>query len=178
MKKLGKRIVIIGCSGSGKSTLATRLGELTGIPVIYLDSEFWNAGWVETPQDEWRAKVPALLKGDEWIADGHYNRTLDIRLKKADTVIVLDFNRFVCLYSAVKRLLQNLGRTRPDMAEGCPEKIDWEFVCWIWSFNRKERPVMMEKLAGFGGNIIILKNRRQVNEFIRKNADKESSLHD
>lgn len=166
MPDLGKRILIIGCSGSGKSTLAARLGEITGMPVIYLDSEFWNAGWIEMPQDEWRAKVPQLLKGDAWVADGHYNGTLDIRLKRANTVIVLDFNKFVCLYGAIKRFLQNHGRTRPDMAEGCPEKIDWEFVCWIWNFNRKERPVMMKKLANFGGNVIILKTRKQVNEFL------------
>lgn len=166
MPDFGKRILIIGCSGSGKSTLAARLGGLTGIPVIYLDSEFWNAGWIETPQDEWRAKVPQLLNGDAWVADGHYNGTLDIRLKRANTVIILDFNRFVCLYGAIKRFLQNYSRTRPDMAEGCPEKIDWEFVCWIWNFNRKERPVMMKKLANFGGNVIILKTRKQVNEFL------------
>ena len=47
---LGKRIIILGSAGSGKSTLATKLGEITGIPVIHLDRLFWNPGWVETPR--------------------------------------------------------------------------------------------------------------------------------
>jgi len=42
-----KRVCVVGCGGSGKSTLAQKLGIITGLPVLYLDVYFWQAGWVE-----------------------------------------------------------------------------------------------------------------------------------
>jgi len=165
--ELGKRIMIIGSGGSGKSTLARRLGDILAIPVIHLDKAFWNAGWIETPKEEWAEKQRDLLAGSEWIADGNYGGTLEIRLEKADAVIFLDFSRFVCVYGAVKRWLANIGKTRPDMAEGCPESIDFAFLKWIWQFPKKSRPNVLEKIARHQNvKLITIKSRKRLKQFL------------
>lgn len=162
-----KRILIIGCPGSGKSTLALRLGVKLKLPVVHLDKEFWNAGWVETPRDKWRERVPELVTGEKWIVEGNYAGTLDLRLKHAETVIFLDFNRIFCLYSVILRVLKDKGRTRPDMADNCPEKVDLEFLFYIWNFNRDVRPKMLEQLKDFE-NLVTIRNRRQVNNLLEE----------
>jgi adenylate kinase family enzyme len=144
------------------------LGGLLALPVIHLDKEFWNAGWVQTPKDEWYSKQNELFTGGEWIADGNYDGSMDIRLSKADTVIFLDYNRLVCMCGVVKRFLKNIGRTRPDMAEGCREKIDYEFAKWIWRFPYDSRPKILEKLSKYDNfKLIVIKNRRELKNFIK-----------
>lgn len=39
-----QRIAIIGCCGAGKSTLAKRLGAILSIPVMQMDSFYWQPG--------------------------------------------------------------------------------------------------------------------------------------
>ena len=37
-----KRIMIIGGAGSGKSSLARALGDITGLPVVHIDTLYWQ----------------------------------------------------------------------------------------------------------------------------------------
>ena len=80
-------------------------------------------------REEFDARLSEELEKPQWIIDGNYNRTMPQRLEKCDTVIYLDFNRFVCLWGAVKRVIRGYGKTRPDMGGNCPERFDWEFIC-------------------------------------------------
>jgi len=167
LQKLGNRVMIIGCGGGGKSTLARKLGESTGLPVIHLDKEFWNSGWVETPKAIWYEKQRALAAQERWIIDGNYRGSMEYRLERADTVIFLDFKRTVCLFGVIKRQLTHIGQTRPDMPAGCPEKIDREFIQWIWRFRRETRPGVMAKLEAFPTvRVITLENRQEVRTFL------------
>lgn len=162
-----KRVLIIGCSGSGKSTLAIQLGELLNLPVIHLDAHYWNAGWIETPWFEWDMKVIELIKGDSWIIDGNYARTLPLRIERADTVIFLDFPRYLCLYRIYKRIAQSYGRTRPDMAEGCREQFDREFTMWVWRFRRDIRPKIIDILEQFPDvSKVILRSPQDVRKYL------------
>ena len=162
-----ERIMIIGCGGSGKSTLARQLGEKTGLPVVHLDKLFWHPGWVESSKEEIDAKIMQIISEPRWILDGNYNRTLPKRLEKCDTVIYLDFSRFACLMGVAKRVLTTYGTVRPDMAEGCPERFDWEFLQWVWNFNKNKRKKYYDLLsAQTGKEIYILKNRREVKRFL------------
>lgn len=87
---LGRRIVVTGLAGSGKSTLALALRARTGLPLIHLDLEFWQPRWTPPSETAWRDRQRVVLAGDEWIAEGNYHDTLDLRVGRADTVIVLD----------------------------------------------------------------------------------------
>lgn len=163
-----ERILIIGCGGAGKSTLARQLGEKLNLPVVHLDSIFWLPGWVEMERDAFDARVLQELEKPQWIMDGNYNRTLPRRVAHCDTIIYLDFSRFACLYGIFKRLLTNIGKTRPDMGAGCKEKVDWAFVKWVWNFNKNKRQRYYKMLnEATHTETIVLKNRRMVNRFLK-----------
>jgi adenylate kinase family enzyme len=168
-----RRVIIIGSGGAGKSTLAVRLGEATGIEVVHLDKLHWKPNWTSPPKDEWRQTVAEALKKDEWIIDGNFGGTMEMRLTACDTVIYLDFPRGVCLYRAVKRALIYYNKTRPDMGEGCREKLDLEFLSWVWNFPKTTKPVIEERLNRLGREktIIRLRSPREVADFLN-NFDK------
>jgi adenylate kinase family enzyme len=142
-----RRVLVIGSGGAGKSTLAVRIGERTGLPVIHLDAEHWRPGWQPTPPDVWHRRVEALAAGPAWVMDGNYGGTLDVRLAACDTVVFLDLPRVVCLWRVIGRTLRHLGRTRPDMAPGCRERLDWDFVRWVWAYPSRRRPAVLQRLA-------------------------------
>ena len=163
-----KRIAIVGSGGAGKSTLAQQIGAVLGIAPVHLDALFWRPGWVETPREEWHATVRELVSGDTWILDGNYGGTLDIRLAAADTVIFLDLSRSVCLWRAVKRQFRFRGRTRPDMAPGCPERLDREFLTWIWKYPTHSRPRVLQAVEqhAAGKHVIRLRSRAELARFL------------
>ena len=161
------RILIIGCGGSGMSTLAQQLGQKLRLPVVHLDQLFWTPGWVSISKDEFDRVHVAALAEERWIMDGNFDRTIPKRLQRCDTVIYLDFSRFACLMGVLKRVLTTSGKVRPDMGEGCPERIDLDFLKWVWNFNKnkRERNYRLLKEAE-GVRVIILKNRRMVKKFL------------
>ncbi|MHB9144319.1 MAG: DNA topology modulation protein [Symbiobacteriia bacterium] len=163
-----QRIAIIGSGGAGKSTLARQLGDILGIEIVHLDRLFWHPGWVETPRDQWLAVQEEEVRRERWIIDGNYLGTMDVRLASADTVIFLDLPRILCVFRAFKRAVGHWGRSRPDMGEGCPEKVDWEFLRWIWGFPAKTRPEIL-RLAGLpdGVQVTQLRSSRAVDRFLR-----------
>jgi len=163
-----ERIAIVGPGGAGKSTLARRLGARLGLPVIHLDAEHWHPGWVETPADAWEVRVRELVSRDRWIIDGNYGGTMELRFAAADTIVFLDFPRLLCLWRVLKRQIRYLGRSRPDMTEGCPERISPEFVRWIWEYPRTRRPGVLERMrtAGAHARHLILRSPREVEAFV------------
>lgn len=163
-----ERILIIGCGGSGKSTLARALGEKTGLPVVHLDKLFWKPGWIESTREEIDQKIQAEMAKPCWIMDGNYNRTMSERLRHCDTVIYLDFSRMACILGVIKRVLTTYGRVRPDMGDGCPERFDWEFLKWVWNYNRDKRDQNYRRLKETDkAEIIVLKNRTAVKKFLK-----------
>ncbi|MDU7966860.1 MAG: DNA topology modulation protein FlaR, partial [Paeniclostridium sordellii] len=126
------KIAIIGYSGSGKSTLAKQLSTYYKIPVLFLDKVKFLPNWVDHGLDESRLMVQDFMKNDSWVIDGNYRDFLQRqRLEEATKIIFLDFPRYSCLYRAFKRYCKYKNKTREDMANGCFEKMDFEFVNWI-----------------------------------------------
>lgn len=167
-----RRIAVVGSAGAGKSTLARVLGERLHIEVIHLDRLYWQPGWVPTERQEWAEIQRKLVSRPTWIIDGNYGSTMDLRLDAADTVIFLDLPRSLCLWRAIQRAVRNWGKTRPDMGEGCPEKIDWPFLVWIWRFPQRSRPALLDRLALCAKTkaVIHLRSPRQVAAFLKKLA--------
>jgi len=163
-----RRILVIGNSGGGKSTLARNLGEKLGLPVIHLDVLFWKPGWVERDRDEYRASVVEALAAPEWICDGNFTSTFGMRMALSDTIIWIDRSRFLCLFRAIKRAITYAGGGRPDMTEGCDEKIDFEFYRFILTYDRKVRPKLVQALAEHGehARLVRLTSDREVAAFL------------
>jgi adenylate kinase family enzyme len=163
-----KRVLVIGSGGSGKSTLARRLADRTGLPLVHLDALYWRAGWQETPKQEWAQTVEQIIQQNAWVMDGNYGGTLERRLEAADTVIFLDLSRWICLGRVVKRRIQFHGRSRPDMAEGCSEQLNWEFLRWIWSYPKEKRPRLLKKLEDVARekDVVILRSPEEVEQFL------------
>lgn len=163
-----KRVLILGNGGSGKSTLGRRIAEVQGIPAVHLDRLFWRPGWKQPPDAEFRAVVEAAVAEPAWVMDGNYSRTFDLRLPAADTIIFLDLPRYICFARVIRRFLDNRGGTRPDMAPGCPEQIDLEFVKWIWGYPKRTRPVVLAAVEKYRETkrIVILKSPSQVRRFL------------
>ncbi|TJY43851.1 DNA topology modulation protein [Cohnella pontilimi] len=168
------RILVIGSAGSGKSTLSQELNKATNLPIIHLDRYYWKPSWVPTPNEEWDHFVEEAAKQERWIIDGNYSRTIDLRLKRADTVIFLDMPRILCIYRIIKRRIKYHGKTRPDLNEECPEKLDWAFFVWVWNYKKRSRPKIIKALETVKDQkqVIILSTRKQVNEFIDRMKSK------
>lgn len=167
-----QRILVIGSGGAGKSTFSKRLGEKLHLPVVHLDSHYWKAGWVQPTQEEFAKTVEALLTDQAWIIDGNYSGTLNLRLAACDTVVFLDMPRFLCLWRIIFRSLCFHGRTRPDMAEGCPEQMTWEFIRYVWNYPSSRRPKILQCLATLNNEkeVIRLTSSSQVELFFDKLA--------
>ena len=163
-----KRILVIGSGGAGKSTFSRRLGTLLDIEVVHLDVLYWHPGWVETPKPVWKNTVEELVKRDSWIMDGNYSGTLDTRLEACDTVIFLDLSRAVCIRRVLKRLISYRGSGRPDMAEGCREKFNPQFLAWVWGYPERTRPKVLKLLAenSQSKRVIRLQTQDEVERFL------------
>lgn len=161
------RILIIGCSGSGKSTLARRLAGKLALPLIHLDRLFWQEGWQMRERAQFLALLQEALEGERWIIDGIYASSLAQRLRYCDTVLFLDYPRLVCLFAALWRVLTSYGKNRPDMADGCPEHFDWEFLQYIWRFKKKTRPAVYTMLGEQPDiDIHIFRRRRDLRKWL------------
>lgn len=162
------KVAVIGCGGAGKSTFSRVLSKVLNIQVYHLDKLNWKPGWVPTPKDEWDDIIQNLVDKEKWIIDGNYGRTLDIRLNSTDTIVFLNMPTYLCIYRIVKRRFMYHGKSRPDMDEGCPEKLDINYVKWVWGYNRNQKPRILHKLKTLSSkkNVIILSNSSEVDKFI------------
>lgn len=163
-----RRILIVGCGGAGKSTLARQLGQKTGLPVVHLDRLWWLPGWVERDRAEFDALLAAEMNRPGWIIDGNYSRTFAWRLQRADLCLYLDFDVQTCLQGTRDRWQEYKGRTRPDMTDGCPERMDEEFEGWIRAFNTNTRPAMLYTMQQSGVPYKIFTTRAALQAWLDK----------
>ena len=164
------RIAVIGYSGSGKSTLAARLGDIYSIPILHLDQVQFSPGWVERGREEALSMVEEfMLNNHSWVIDGDYSKFLqDERLAQADRIIFLNLPRRVCFFKAFGRYLEHRGRTRADMADGCPEKFDLEFAKWLLLDGRsgKIRAHYRKILAAYPQKTLVFKSMAQTDAWL------------
>jgi len=163
-----RNVLVFGSSGAGKSTFARQLGDRLGIETIHLDAAFWKPGWVESSDDEFREKVAALAARDKWVMDGNYSRTLDLRLPKTDTIIYLDVPRHICVWRVAKRVARTYGRSRVDLGEDCPEKLDLAFFKWVWDYPKERKPKTLAILDEQPAEkqVIVLRKSSEIKAFL------------
>ena len=165
------KIAIIGYSGSGKSTLARKLGAYYHIPVLHLDSVHHLPGWeARELASEQDITHTFLKKNTDWVIDGNYSKNhYEMRMEEADMIIMLLFNRFSCLQRAHHRFRVYRNQTRPDMAEGCNEKLDIAFVKWILLDGRtRERRARYERVAAqYANKFVRIKHQRALTAYMK-----------
>jgi adenylate kinase family enzyme len=170
---IGRRVLVTGLAGSGKSTFSRSLSERTGLPVIHLDLHFWKPGWVAPSGDEWREKQRLVLAGEAWIADGNYHETLDLRLERADTIVVLNTPWPLC---AGRALLRGVGKSAGEMPPGCDDSAwrrlrdEWPLAVRIWrqrsSEPQREREVIWQH--GQHAALYVLRSKRAARAFLSR----------
>ncbi|KKX33685.1 ATPase AAA [Rhizobium sp. LC145] len=164
------RILVVGSSGGGKSTLSRKIAARFDLPYVSMDREFfWLPGWVARDRAEQRSMIAARVTEDRWIMDGSNPSSFDIRLPRTDIVIWVRLPRLLCLWGIFSRSIRTFGRTRPDMAPGCPEKLpDREFVSYVWNFEERHAPIFIRNFERYGRGVpvLVLKSRRQMRHLL------------
>lgn len=171
-----KKIIVIGISGAGKSVLARKIGQKLQLPVYHLDAYFHLPGGEMLDRDVFVAQQEAMMTTDQWLIDGNYAGMLPLRLAQADTVIWLDFPAKLNPLRVIKRSWQfrQDKSSRPDMPDYFEEQMFdkdyWQFLNFVWTFNQKVRPLIVAALENRPqtAQLIILKNRQQITEWIEK----------
>jgi demethylmenaquinone methyltransferase/2-methoxy-6-polyprenyl-1,4-benzoquinol methylase len=102
---------------------------------------------VQTPADQFTAKVEEAVRQPAWVMDGGYSETLHMRLPRSDHVVLLRASRILCFVNVIRRWATWRGRQRPDIAAGCLETIDLEFAGWMLWVQRGHYARTMRRLA-------------------------------
>jgi adenylate kinase family enzyme len=147
------RVVVLGPGASGKSAFAQRLAGATGIPSIELDERFWGPRLEPTSRERWIEIQAGLVQGEEWIMDGDLGLydVVEVRLRAADTVVLLDLPTWVCAWRALRR-----SRQRAD------------FWRWLLSWRRRHRPELMRAIAEHArdAELIVVRSQRALDRVI------------
>jgi adenylate kinase family enzyme len=178
-----QRVMVMGSSGSGKSTFARRLSGLTGIPSVSIDALFWKPGWIESDVNEFGRRMTEAAQQPRWIMDGNYigSGAGELRRQLSDTIVWFDLPRSACMFGIIKRIAGSYGTVRPEMAEGCPEKIDLEFFRYVWTYRQQQRPKLIEFFQGLrpDQSLVCFTDRTEADDYLKRLAPgpNRASIH-
>lgn len=149
--------------------MARRLSARTALPVFHLDTYYFNPGWVIKSDAAFRQAITDAIAADCWITDGNYTTESQRtgRLDRADTLILLERPRWLCLWRVVRRIVAYYGQVRPDQAPGCPERFDSAFLRFVWQFPVKaERTRQLLLSLSDQKAVYFLRNNAQIRHFL------------
>lgn len=155
-----ERISVIGCPGAGKTTFARELAEITKLPLCHLDLIYHDQTHeYKTNKKSWRERVLTETKRRQWIMDGNYKSTFDIRLPESDMIIFLDYPTHLSIMRAIKRRFQFRKKVRTDMPSTWKESLGKDFFMFILNFNHKIAPQIRSQLQSYKDKeVVILKS--------------------
>ena len=160
-----KKVIVIGCPGSGKTTFAEKLQKKTKLPLYYLDAIWHKPDKTHIPREEFDQRISEIFATPEWIIDGNYNRTIEMRLQQCDTVFLFDLPTEVCLQGATERL----GKGRYDLP-WIEKELDPEFEGFIKDFSENSLLKIYELIEKYKEEkqVIVFKSRKDADEYIKR----------
>ncbi len=167
-QKKYKRISIIGSPGAGKTTLANKLEKITGLPAYHLDKYYLEKpNYWDEHNLEWIDFVKNLINKEAWIIDGNYSKTFDERFDISDLIILLDVSRIKAYRGILDRRLKYHKKHRPEMPDGWEEKLNKDFLMFVWKYHNKNKMELKEKLSKVDSTkIVVLKSRSEIRKFM------------
>ena len=157
------KAIVIGCPGSGKTTFAEKLQKSLGLPLYHLDAIWHKSDKTHIPREEFDQRVSEIFATDQWIIDGNYKRTIEVRLKNCDTVFLFDLPSEVCLQGVTERI----GKSRYDLP-WLETELDTEFKAFIEAFPEDTLPYIYDLLDKYKDDkkIVIFRSREDADKYI------------
>jgi adenylate kinase family enzyme len=107
------------------------------------------------PRPRWTDIQHRLTSGQRWVIDGDLGPydVLDVRLRAADTVIVLDFPLWRCAWRALRRSRENVA-----------------FWRWVLTYRRRSLPTVMAAIASNAAHadLRVLRSPRAVKQLLNQ----------
>jgi adenylate kinase family enzyme len=184
---LGKRILLLGCPGSGKTTLGKQLSPILNIQLFQLDDYYWKEDGTCPEEDEWFETLCSFLMRESWIIEGNYLSAFEMRIKRADSVIVLAPTTRVCLWRVLKRGVTSLfsrdtSATPFRTARSYLFDLNHELLFRILDFNRVERKLQFECLGRLGAKVMELKSNEAIDDLFYalriQDEDRKEVVHE
>lgn len=145
-----RRILVLGSSGAGKSHLSVRLAEILGIEVVHLDDHRRPSDGRPCDDREWHEIVKQLAARESWIMDGTYERSLYLRIPRADAIILLECPPELCLERVVRRDAAGAKALRDDRSSESPHAVDPNHVQYIADYASVTRPRVLADIERYG----------------------------
>ncbi|MBQ7295181.1 MAG: adenylate kinase [Clostridia bacterium] len=157
------KVMVIGCPGSGKTTFAEKLNKCTGLPLYYLDAIWHKPDKTHISREEFDERITEIFAMPQWIIDGNYKRTIELRLQQCDTVFLFDLPTEVCLQGATERI----GKGRYDLP-WIETELDDEFRQFIEEFAENTLPYIYELIDKYKSEkqVVIFKSREEADKYL------------
>jgi hypothetical protein len=139
-----------------------------------------EAGLGETVGRRVAGKAMHGASGEAWIADGNYYETLDLRLERTQTVVVLDTRWWICAGRAFVRGFRKPG----ELPEGCDDSArrrlrdEWRLVGVVWRNRRSEPERERAIISQYGSHaaLHVLGSRRAAKAFLSSLTGDEARI--
>ena len=163
-----RRILVLGSSGSGKTHLSGCLAETLGLEVIHLDAHFWRSDSQPRADEEWRKIVSELSQREAWIMDGTYERSLDLRIPRADAIILLELAPAHCLARVIERQMSAKNEARPDLPDGFIERLNEDHRRYVLRYPEVTRPAVLASIERHGPDtpVVTLAAPEEIDPFV------------
>ena len=173
-----RRIIVRGTSGSGKTTLARALSEKLGIEHTEIDALHHLPDWKERPTEELRQIIAEIVERDSWIIDGNYKAVTSEHVRKADTIVWLDYSFMTVFMRLFFRTVRRLI-TKEVLWHGNRESFKKSFfsresiLLWmVTTHGRRKRQCreLQAELAGTDVCFVRLRSPRQADKWLNQNS--------
>jgi adenylate kinase family enzyme len=171
------RIMLFGHPGSGKTTTALVLKEQLDIPLYHLDKYFFKEHWQERNPVEFLEIQKKFVDQESWIIDGNAVDSFEMRYSRADYALYFRFSRVLCLLRILQRYFFK-DYTIDDRAAGCPERISWKLIRYLWTYDQRVLPLLADLHYRYPGtHLVVIHNRKSLDRILELMIAWSQSLH-